>query len=181
MERSDTELITECLRGDNGSFDCLVKRHQRRVLSLCYRILGDPEEAADAAQKSFVKAYYALPSFKTEAGFPTWLFKIANNTCLDMARQRGKHRTDSMDESLESNEASPEDAVMTSERARLLRRAVSDLPVKLRIPLILFHFEAMSIKDISQALERPEGTVKATLHRAREMLRGMLEGTVVEV
>ena len=159
----------------------MVKRYQQRVLSLCYRILGDTEHAADAAQKTFVKAYYALRSFKPEASFLTWLFKIASNTCFDMARQRGKHRTDPLDESAKSNEASPEDAVMRSENERLIRRAVSDLPVKYRIPLIMFHFEAMSIKDISQALEQPEGTVKSILHRAREMLRGMVEGLVVEV
>ena len=181
MERSDAELIRECLGGDNGSFDCLVKRYQQRVLSLSYRILGDREQAADAAQKTFVKAYYALRGFKHEANFLTWLFKIANNTCFDMARQRRKHPTDLLDESMESNEASPEDAVMRSERERLIRRAVLDLPVKYRVPLILFHFDAMSIKDISQALEQPEGTVKSILHRAREMLRGTLEGLVVEV
>lgn len=184
MEPSDANLVQQCLQGDNRGFDLLVRRYQRQVYSFCYRMLGDADEAADAAQESFVKAYNALESFRLDAKFSTWLFRIANNACIDLSRRRKSRRTVSIDEIagessvLASPNAPPEEAVLRGEADKLVRDAVSRLPEKYRTALVMFHFSGMSIKEISEALKRPEGTVKSNLHIAREMLRRKLEGVV---
>ena len=186
MEPSDADLVQRCLQGDNSGFDLLVKKYQRQVRSLCYRMVGNADDAADAAQESFVKAYHALEKFRRDAEFLTWLFRIANNTCIDLLRKRTKRQADSLDEPaaeinpLPSADASPEQAVLRDETDRLVHEAVLRLPEKYRAALVMFHFNSMSIKEISEALGRPEGTVKSDLHIAREMLRRKLEGVVVQ-
>lgn len=185
MEPSDANLVQQCLRGDNKGFDLLAKRYQRQVYSFCYRMLGDAEEAADAAQESFVKAYYALENFRLDAKFSTWLFRIASNACIDLSRRRKSRRTVSLDEveaeagPSASEDAGPEQVVLRGETDRLVHEAVECLPEKYRTALVMFHFNEMSIRDISEALGRPEGTVKSDLHIGREMLRRKLEGVVV--
>lgn len=187
LEPSDSELIKQCLEGDNIGFDALVKRYQKRVFGYCYKMLGDADQASDAAQESFVKAYHALGSFKLGAELLPWLLRIANNTSIDHARSRTRKQTGSLDEfGADTNPAlcsdeSPEKSLLQAERTRLAREAVLELPTKHRSVLVMFYFDAMSVKQISQALDRPEGTVKYDLHTAREMLRHKLEGVVVEV
>lgn len=167
-------------------FDLLVKRYERQVYGFCRRMLDDADDAADAAQESFLKAYHALENFRRDARFLTWLFKIASNTCIDLSRQRGRRQTSSLDEiaaerdRLPSSDPSPEQALLRGEADRLIRDAVLTLPEKYRVTLVMFHFSGMSIRDISKAIGRPEGTVKSGLHIAREMLRRKLEGVVVE-
>lgn len=185
MEPSDADLVQRCLEGDNTGFDLLVRRHQRQINGLCYRMLGDPEEAAEAAQESFVKAYYALERFRQDSKFLTWLFKIASNTCIDLSRARSRRRESLLEEGAvetagsQANGSSPEQTALRGESSRLVREAVLRLPEKYRAALVMFHFSGMSIKEISGALGRPEGTVKSDLHVAREMLRRKLEGIVV--
>jgi len=186
LEPSDADLVRQCLQGDNVGFDLLVKRYQKQVYGLCYRMLGDADEAADAAQESFVKAYNALAGFRLDAKFLTWMFRIANNTCIDMSRQRKSRQTVSLDDmagepSVPDSPDGPEETVLRGESDRLVQEAVSRLPEKYRTALVMFHFSGMSIRDISKAIGRPEGTVKSDLHIAREMLRQKLEGVVADL
>lgn len=184
MEPSDTSLVKQCLQGDNTGFDLLVKRYQRQIYVFCYRMLGDYDEASEAAQGSFVKAYNSLSSFRQDARFLTWLFKIASNTCIGVFRTRTRRREDSLDEiqteadSLPSDGELPEHEVIRRESGELVQREILHLPEKYRVSLVMFHFNEMSIKEISQALGKPEGTVKSGLHIAREMLRQRLEGVI---
>lgn len=184
MEASDAELVRRCLRGDNAGFDALVKHYQRQVYCFCYRMLGNAEESADAAQESFVKAYHALENFREDASFLTWLFKIASNTCIDRSRSRARRPSVAIEEigedsrELVSDALSTEESVMRDESDRMVREAISRLPDRYRASLVLFHLSGMSIRDISQALGRPENTVKSDLRTAREMLRRKLEGVV---
>lgn len=151
---------------------------------LCYRMLGNADDAADVAQDCFVKAYYALATFQQDARFSAWLFGIANNACIDRLRKRARRPTDSLDQMMESggeqasSDPTPEGVVMCRENERTIRDAVGRLPEKQRAMMTMFHFNRMSIKEISQALDRPVGTVKSDLHKAREALRRMLEGVV---
>ena len=187
MGVSDAELVRQCLQGDNAGFDALVKTYQKQVYYFCYRMLGSAEEAADAAQETFVKAYRALESFREEAQFLSWVLKIASNTCID--RKRSKSRKPSVafedmgEERLEftSEAPTPEEAALRGESDRLVREALEKLPEKYRAALVMFHFNAMTIKQISQALGRPENTVKSDLHIGRDMLRRKLEGVVVAI
>lgn len=186
MGPSDAELVQRCLAGDNAGFDLLVRKYQRQVYSLCYRMLGDADEAADAAQESFIKAYHALESFRRDAQFLTWMIRIARNACLDSVRRRAVRQADSIDDSesvasdLPSDVPSPEQAVLRSETSRMLNQAVLGLPETYRAALVMFHFNGLSIKEIGEATGRPLGTVKSDLHYAREILRRKLEGVVVE-
>ena len=147
-------------------------------------MLGDYDEASEAAQDSFVKAYKYLSSFRQDVRFLTWLFKIASNTCIDMLRAHTRRREDSLDEmqteadSLPSDGELPENEVIRRESGEAVQREILHLPEKYRMLLVMFHFNGMSIKEISQALGKPEGTVKSGLHIAREMLRQRLEGRI---
>lgn len=184
MGASDAELVRQCLQGDNAGFDALVQSYQRQVYYFCYRMLGSEDDAADAAQETFLKAYRALESFREEAQFLSWLLKIASNTCIDKTRSRARRPSvaleDMGEERLEftSDAPTPEESTLQGESDRSIREAVSRLPEKNKAALILFHFNGMSIKQISQALGRPENTIKSDLHIGREMLRRKLEGVV---
>ncbi len=187
MGPSDADLVQRCLQGDNAGFDLLVKKYQRQVFSLCYRMLGDADEAADAAQESFVKAYNALQSFRQDASFLTWIFRIAHNFCLDAGRRRSVRKADSLDEmmanapELPSADPSPEEWAMKKQEAERVRGAILRVPERYRSALVMFYLNGLTIREISKALGRPEGTVKSDLHNAREILRRKLEGVVVEV
>ena len=185
MGSSDTELVRRCLQGDNTGFDELVKNCQRQVYCFCYRMLGSAEESADAAQESFVNAYYALASFRQGAAFLPWILKIASNACIDRFRKRARQRSVALEELADerhivpSGDPSPEDLVLKSESDQAIREAVLRLPDKNRVALVMFYFNSLSVKEISAALGRPENTVKSDLRIAREMLRRKLEGSVV--
>lgn len=179
---SDAELVQLCLQGDNYGFDLLVRRYQRQVHVFCYRMLGSDSDAADAAQESFLKAYRALGRFRQDAKFLTWLLRIASNTCVDMGRRRSVRQAASLDdpvgeaEHTQCSNPSPEETALRNETNRLIGGAISALPDKYRSAVVMFHFNEMSIREISEALGRPEGTVKSDLHAGREMLRRKLEG-----
>lgn len=187
MGPSDADLVQRCLQGDNAGFDLLVKKYQRQVYGLCYRMLSDADEAADAAQESFVKAYHALQRFRQDASFLTWVFRIANNACIDASRRRSTRKADSLDEMMEfspelpSGDPSPEESAMKNHEAESVRLAILRAPERYRSALVMFYLNGLTICEISQALGRPEGTVKSDLHNAREILRRKLEGVVVEV
>jgi RNA polymerase sigma-70 factor, ECF subfamily len=182
---SDADLVRQCLDGENCAFDQLVRNYQQRVYALCYRTLGDPDQAADATQEAFVKAYHALGNFRQEASFHTWLFRIASNACFDMMRRSSRRRADSLDDLLtESREPaatqpSPEDAAVSSDTDRIVREAIMSVPMAHRMPLVMFYFGDMTTREIAATLQRPEGTVKSNLRYARELLRRKLEGVVI--
>lgn len=181
---NDAVLIRQCLQGDNTVFDKLVKRYQRQVYTFCYHMLGNYDDAVEAVQDTFVKAYYALDRFRQDADFRCWLFRIASNTCIDVIRTRTRCRVQSIEDvdavidEIRDEKLSPEDESVQAEERALLRHAVLGLSEWYRLSLVMFHFNGMSIKEISRALGRPEGTVKSDLHLAREMLRRRLEGIV---
>ena len=184
MGSSDAELVRRCLQGDNAGFDELVKNCQRQVYFFCYRMLGNADESADAAQESFIKAYYALKGFRQDSAFLPWVLKIASNTCIDRSRARSRQPKVAVEEladgghAIPSRDPSPENLVMRSESDRIVREAVLRLPEKNRAALAMFYFGGLSIKDISAALGRSESTVKSDLRIARKMLRRKLEGIV---
>ena len=176
----------EALRGGNpGAFDLLVTRHQGRVYRLACRLLGDRDAALDAAQETFVKAWKALPRFKGEARFSTWITRIAINQCRNELRKRGtvKHtRPVSLDDTLPGTEVSRGDSLASSEpgtweraRAAELRSAFAavlrEIDPDSREVLLLTEVETLSYEGIAELLEVPVGTVRSRLHRARAEVR----------
>ncbi|MBV9867505.1 MAG: sigma-70 family RNA polymerase sigma factor [Abitibacteriaceae bacterium] len=178
-------LLERCRRGDTTAFDEIVAQHQNRIYNLCYWMLSDPEEAADAAQDAFVRAYRSLDHFRGDCAFGTWLHRIAVNVCLDATRRRKRaavpFSTIEGDED-QSREQEPADTAHTpaeqadrQERHRALYEALAALSENHRTVLVLLDIQGHSYEEAAASLELPLGTVKSRLNRARLALRDKLE------
>jgi RNA polymerase sigma-70 factor (ECF subfamily) len=173
-------------RGDKQAFGRLVDLHKRAVHGLCIRILRDPEDARDAAQEAFARAYAALAAFDPAQPFAPWILRIARNHCLDVIRRRGPDpRPVSLDADPEDGGRSvreladpdaprADEALERRQLAGTLAQAVAALPDNYREVIHLFHVEHLSYKEIAATLEVPIGTVMTWLHRARGKLRAAL-------
>ncbi len=174
--------MTAARGGDLEAFDRLVVRHQTRVFNLCRWILGDEDEAADAAQEAFVRAFRFLPKFRGDAAFGTWLGHIASNVARDFAKkQKNAPRAFSTlgsdeDPDFEpvSSGISPTESLLKSERQRVVQAALAQIPVHFRVVLVLYDLQGHSYEECAAQLELPLGTVKSRLSRARNALREAL-------
>jgi len=154
-------------RGDRGAYAALVRRHQRAVHGLCYRLLGASDEARDAAQEAFVRAWERLGTFDASQQFGPWVMRIAHNVAIDRLRRRG--RVVLQDEpQAGSAETDPAGALD-------LERAIAALPPSWRAAVILVYVQGRPVREAAGILEAPEGTVLTWLHRARHALRERLE------
>ena len=173
-EWTDEAWVQETLR-DANAFAELVRRYQGRLYRLAYRMLGNAEEAQDATQEAFLRAYRALSSFRLDASFSPWMYRIATNVCLDMLRSRRPQA--SLDESPLDPPAtlSVEGAVAERERLRAVAEAVGRLPVGLRTVFLLRHEAELSYEEIAQTLGLPLNTVRTRLFRARNALKELLK------
>lgn len=182
MEQSDAELVRQTLRGETSAYNGLVLRYQRQVYNLAYRMLGNAEDAGDLVQDTFIRAYGALASFRQDASFLTWLYKIASNLCIDQLRSRKAKGALSLQVELEegrepaddSRDIAPEDTAMRGATQEMVQRAITNLPEKYRLVVVMRHLQDMSVDEIARVLDMPTGTVKTHLFRAREMLRERL-------
>ena len=172
-ERTDAELIERYLRGDAPSFSTLVRRHEKRVYNLCYRMLGREEDARDAAQDAFLTALRKLSSFRGEAQFTTWLHRVTVNACYDVLR---KKKREPMLEPARDEEgpeppgpASPDHAD-SAVAAVDVQRALLRVPQEFRAVLVLHDVHDLAYGDIAETLGIPVGTVKSRLHRGRVAL-----------
>lgn len=176
----DRKIIQNILSGDRDAYAGLVRKYQDRILSLCISMLTDAKEAEDAAQEAFTKAFYALPRFKGNSSFYTWLYRIASNHCLDIARKKGRHRAHSWEELLEEKgdeiEAlvSHADDSAREDDAELVREVLSRLSPDYRLILTLREIEGFSYEEIAAALDCSLDAVKGRLKRAREDFREKL-------
>ncbi len=179
----EAALAVAASRGDKKAFGRLVDLHKRAVYGLCVRLLRHPEDARDAAQEAFVRAYAALGTFDPTQPFAPWVLRIARNHCLDVGRRRGLHAVEvALDadpeeggrELADPNLPRADDALELRELAGSLSRAVAALPANYREVVELFHVEHLSYKEIAQTMDVPIGTVMTWLHRARAKLRAEL-------
>jgi RNA polymerase sigma-70 factor (ECF subfamily) len=177
---SDAVLVQRVKQGERSAFDLLVVKYQHKILNLIMRYVKDPSEALDVAQEAFLKAYRAMPSFRGDSAFYTWLYRIAINTAknhLVAAKRRPVNLEFEITES-ESFEPfaalrdgdTPEHLALTDEIGEAINRAVSDLPEELRTAILLREIEGMSYEEIAQAMECPVGTVRSRIFRAREAI-----------
>ena len=186
----DLSRLERCRSGDIAAFDEIVAEHQDRIYNLCYWMLGDRDDAADAAQEAFVRAFRSLARFRGDCAFGTWLHRIAVNVALDTAQSRKRSPVlyaDLARADLEGNTLEPEDTepadpqqepqhvAMRHERSCAVRQALAQLPEHYRIVLVLFDLHCHSYEEVSVLLELPLGTVKSRLSRARVALRDKLE------
>ncbi|ABA58919.1 RNA polymerase, sigma-24 subunit, RpoE [Nitrosococcus oceani ATCC 19707] len=176
----DGELVRRVQRGDKKAFDMLVLKYQRKILRLISRYIHDPGEALDVAQEAFIKAYRALPRFRGESAFYTWLYRIAINTSKNylvaQSRRPPENDIDAKDaeqyaaETVLKEYATPENLLLRDEIEKTINETIEGLPDELRVAIILREFEAMSYAEIAEAMDCPIGTVRSRIFRAREAI-----------
>jgi RNA polymerase sigma-70 factor, ECF subfamily len=177
----DQQLVERAQRGDKTAFELLVAKYQRKLVRLLSRFIRDPTEVEDVAQEAFIKAYRALPSFRGDSAFYTWLYRIGINTAKNYLVAMGRRaptvsETESPDS--ESSEESgqvpdyntPEHELMSRQIAETVNRAVEDLPEELRTAITLRELEGLSYEDIAGIMNCPIGTVRSRIFRAREAI-----------
>ena len=176
MGETDIELVRRCLGGDSSAFACLLETYQDRIYSFALRLLKDPAAAEDAAQEAFVKAYRGLSSYNPAYPFSSWLFRIAHNACMDALRAGNK--TVSMDvedfPDLPDPAQGVEDSVAASLDSARIEALLGSLSPLYSEVLLLAYREDMGPADIARVIGAPEGTVKARLFRARELIKTKL-------
>jgi RNA polymerase sigma-70 factor (ECF subfamily) len=177
-EPEDGNLVAMTLAGDAEAFAKLVERYDRAVYHLAYRTLHDVEEARDATQEAFFKAFRSLRTFKPGSKFSTWIFAIAYHGCCDRLNRRKRYSSEELPERADSAPGPEQQAIALDEATRL-RAAIDALPEKYRTAVTLFHLQGKQYDEIATVLGLPMGTVKTHLFRAKEQLRRLLGGTEV--
>ena len=174
----DETLVAACVAGDRDAFDVIVERHRRQVYLLCYRFVGNHEDASDLAQDVFVRAYRGLAKFKQQSSLATWLYRIGVNVCLNKvgaAKARLEPLTD--DHQLSSHVESPADTLIRGERAAAVRAAISQLPRKQRATLVLRVYHDLPHEQIAGILGSSVGAVKANFFHALKNLKKLLSSS----
>ena len=184
MDEMIREKIKQVKKGDQSSFEDIVIYFQNRIYQHCYRMLGNAHEAEDIAQEAFIRAYTNIDSFDNRKKFSTWLYRIATNLTIDRLRKRKPDYfldaemkgTDGLDmyTRLPSQDRSPGEEVEGLELQRFIHQEIARLPPKYRSIIMLRYLEEFSLKEISDILNIPLGTVKTRIHRGREALRKKL-------
>ena len=181
----EQELVTRVLNGDADAFNPLVRKYQQKIYNLIYRQVHDRETAKDLCQEVFLKAWQALPKFKGQSVFYTWLYKIAVNCSIDFLRKRKQKKQIILTcEALPQNpddvlpmiqtQPSPCQILEKEELGHTIRRAVQQLPPRQRQVFRLRYFHELPIKQIALRMNKSESTVKTTLHHARQKLQNIL-------
>lgn len=174
-------LVMRAQRGEQDAFRVLVERYQQLVYTIALRMVGAPEDAEDVAQEAFLAAWRALPKFRMDAKFSTWLYRLTVNAATDLLRRRGKEReTASLDDEerpvqLTADTPDPAEVAEASERREILQRAVQSLSENHRKILLLRAVSGLDYREIGEILELSPGTVKSRLARARQELREKLQ------
>ena len=185
-EQDEVRLVTASKKGDQDAFAQLVQQHQRRVFNLAFRMLQQYEEANEVTQETFLAAWQGLPSFRGDAQFSTWLYRIAYNCALKQLEQRKRDKALQVVVQAEQIAASigqeqrVDAALETHARQTMVQEQLSQLPAKYRIVLILRHLQEMTYEEMAQILTMPIGTIKTHLFRARNLLKERLEKFGVE-
>jgi RNA polymerase sigma-70 factor (ECF subfamily) len=184
-DASDLSLVQRVQRGDRGAFDVLVLKYQHKVVKLVMRYVRNTAEAEDIAQDAFIKAYRALPQFRGDSAFYTWLYRIAINTAKNAVVARSRNPVDfdldvgNSEESYEmqgrlKDSETPEALVLTDEIRTTVNAAIANLPDDLRTAIVLRELEGLSYEEIAATMDCPVGTVRSRIFRAREAIDGRL-------
>ena len=191
VEESDLVLVKRVQRGDKTAFDLLVRKYQHKVVKLVLRYVRNPADAEDIAQEAFIKAYRALPQFRGDSAFYTWMYRIAINTAKNSLASRDRspiaydldltdpEESHSVQTKLQDPDT-PEGMALTEEIRLIVNSAIEALPEELKTAIVLRELDGLSYEEIAAAMECPVGTVRSRIFRAREAidkrLREVFEG-----
>lgn len=183
MASSDEELVARSMGGDLDSFNQLVLRWERPIYALAYRVIGRDEEARDVAQETFLRAFRALPGFKGQAKFSSWLYRITLNLCRDWMRKERRTPVSQAPEGIDiielAGEATPhetiEQMVGRKELGRAVSKAMATLPEEQRTAIILKEYHGLTFQEIADMLDCPLSTVKTRLYQGLSVVRKQLE------
>ena len=179
----ENEIIRSVLRGNVNDFEKLVTAYEKNVYNIALRMVGDPDDAADMTQETFIKAYRALSGFRGDSKFSSWLYRIASNVCLDFLRSRSRHPQVSLSTVDEDDRATfelpdmrqnPEEQLMKKLGMEAVRRGLEQLPEQQRQILVLRELGGLSYAELARILGLEEGTVKSRIFRARKRLCALL-------
>ena len=174
-ELDEADLVSACLAGRPGAFDVIVERHRRTVYQLCYRFVGNHEDASDLSQDVFLRAFRGLRNFKGESSLGTWLYRIGVNVCLNrVSAKTPVNEPIEKHQHVDDRSESPSDRVLRGERAMQVRAAITRLPRKQRAALILRMYHEMSHQEIAETLGSSVGAVKANVFHALQNLKKLL-------
>jgi RNA polymerase sigma-70 factor (ECF subfamily) len=177
----DRQLVERAQRGDKHAFELLVEKYQRKLARLLSRFIRDPAEVEDVTQEAFIKAYRALPAFRGDSAFYTWLYRIGINTAKNYLMAMGRRAPTSTEVEAEEAEGfeegeqlrdinTPESLLLSNEIAETVNSTIEQLPEELRTAIQLREIEGMSYEDIAQVMNCPIGTVRSRIFRAREAI-----------
>lgn len=181
----DKELVQQVQQGDKRAFDLLVIKYQRRIMRLLARMISDPAEVEDVAQETFIKAYRALPQFRGDSNFYTWLYRIAINSARNWQAARGRRPLLAHEYENEEGEtfssidtltdiSTPESMMVSRQVADTVNAAISQLAPELRTAIVLREIEGLSYEEIAETMDCPIGTVRSRIFRARESIAEQL-------
>ena len=181
----DRQLVLRAQSGDKQAFELLVEKYQRKLARLLSRFIRDPAEVEDVTQEAFIKAYRALPAFRGDSAFYTWLYRIGINTAKNYLMAMGRRAPTSTEVEAEEAEGyeegeqlrdinTPESVLLSNEIAKTVNQTIEQLPEELRTAIQLREIEGMSYEDIAQAMDCPIGTVRSRIFRAREAIAEQL-------
>ena len=186
QKETDRQLVERVKRGDKRAFDMLVLKYQHKIVGLVSRYLRDQDEILDVTQEAFIKAYRALPRFRGDSAFYTWLYRIAINTAKNHLVSKSRRPPDTdidIDEGeFQNNSAvlrdieNPENSLATDQLEAVVFKAIDDLPEELKVAVTLREFEGLSYEEIAQVMECPVGTVRSRIFRAREAIEKKIAG-----
>ena len=182
----DRQLVERAQRGDKRAFELLVEKYQRKLARLLSRFIRDPAEVEDVTQEAFIKAYRALPAFRGDSAFYTWLYRIGINTAKNYLMALGRRAPTSTEVEAEEAEGfeegeqlrdinTPESVLLSNEIAETVNSTIEQLPEELRTAIQLREIEGMSYEDIAQVMNCPIGTVRSRIFRAREAIDEVLQ------
>ena len=181
----DRTLVERVQRGDKRAFDVLVLKYQHKLVKLVSRYVRDPSEVMDVVQEAFIKAYRALPSFRGESAFYTWIYRIAINTAKNYLVAQGRRPPDGDIDSGDvdqiegetelKDDATPERLLLRDEIEETVMDAIAQLPEDLRVAITLRELEGLSYEEIAEAMDCPVGTVRSRIFRAREAINKRLQ------
>ena len=181
----DRQLVARAQQGDKQAFELLVEKYQRKLARLLSRFIRDPAEVEDVTQEAFIKAYRALPAFRGDSAFYTWLYRIGINTAKNYLMAMGRRAPTSTEVEAEEAEGfeegeqlrdinTPESMLLSSEIAKTVNATIEQLPEELRTAIQMREIEGMSYEDIAKAMDCPIGTVRSRIFRAREAIAEQL-------